>query len=130
MEDNFYITLPSNVGHTFKNNTIANYTTKLASRLELNGEWEVGLVEMSYTVSWYNEPMPQTITLLYWDQGMPIRYDTEMTIPAGRYDTIDDILYVINELFKNLKVRTHFNPMDLPEVRVNKRNRCTHYLNR
>jgi len=123
MEDNFYITLPSNVGHTFKNNTIANYTTKLASRLELNGEWEVGLVEMSYTVSWYNEPMPQTITLLYWDQGMPIKYDTEMTIPAGRYDTIDDILYVINELFKNLKVRTHFNPMDLPEVRVNKRNR-------
>ena len=123
MEDNFYITLPSNVGHTFENNTIANYTTKLASRLELNGEWEVGLVEMSYTVSWYNEPEPQTINLLYWDKGMPMKYDTEMTIPAGRYDTIDDILFVINELFKSLKLRTQFNPMDLPEMKVNKRNR-------
>jgi hypothetical protein len=54
---------------------------------------------------------------------MPMKYDTEMTIPAGRYDTIDDILYVINELFKNSKVRAHFIPMDLPEVKVNKRTR-------
>jgi hypothetical protein len=48
--DNFYVTLPSDsYGLYFPANTIANFSTKLATPLELqHGKWEVGLVEISY----------------------------------------------------------------------------------
>jgi len=48
--DNFYVTLPSeSSGYYYPANTIANFTTKLATPLELqNNKWEVGLVEISY----------------------------------------------------------------------------------
>jgi hypothetical protein len=46
--NNFYVTLPSDrSGHYYPANSIANYTTKLASPLELEPiKWEVGLVQI------------------------------------------------------------------------------------
>ena len=45
----FYVTLPSNsLFEYFPENTLNNYTTKLHSTLRLEGNYEVGLVEMSY----------------------------------------------------------------------------------
>ena len=38
----------------FPDNTLTRYTTKLPSDINLSGEWEVGLVEIQYPVSWYN----------------------------------------------------------------------------
>ena len=44
----FYLTLPSNSSMDYyPENTVARYTTKLANTIELEGDWEVGLLEMS-----------------------------------------------------------------------------------
>jgi len=44
----FYMTLPSNSsGEYYPDNTVARYTTKLANKIELEGDWEVGLTEIS-----------------------------------------------------------------------------------
>ena len=40
----FYIVLPSNSSiRDFKDNTLTNYTTKLAKKLILKGEYEIGI---------------------------------------------------------------------------------------
>ena len=44
----FYVTLPSNSSSEYyPDNTVACYTTKLVDKIELEGEWEVGLAEIS-----------------------------------------------------------------------------------
>lgn len=49
----FYATLPSNSSFEYyPENTLNNYTTKLHSTLRLEGNYEVGLVEMSYPQNW------------------------------------------------------------------------------
>jgi hypothetical protein len=92
--DNFYVMLPSNV-KSFPQNTIANYKTKLASRLIFNDDWEVGLVEISYTLSWYNVPKQEPIYLMYWDEKIK-RYFEKIHLPPGRYNTITEVISVIN----------------------------------
>ena len=55
--NNFYLTLPSNSSmELYPDNTLAHYVTKLPQRIELDGQWEVGLVEIQYPHSWYNIP--------------------------------------------------------------------------
>ena len=48
--EHFYITLPSDSSaYYFPTNTIDDFKTKLATRIELQlEEWEVGLVEIYY----------------------------------------------------------------------------------
>ena len=44
----FYLTLPSNSSMDYyPNNTVAQYTTKLNRVIELDGDWEIGLTEIS-----------------------------------------------------------------------------------
>ena len=38
----------------YPDNTMAHFKTKLPNRVELDGRWEVGLVEMQYPHTWYN----------------------------------------------------------------------------
>src|SRR5271163_2731168 len=53
----FYLTLPSNSSHQFyPNNTMTDFTTKLASTVELTNEWEVGLAEIMFPRSWCTIP--------------------------------------------------------------------------
>ena len=60
----FYVTLPSNSSiEYYPDNTVARYTTKLANKIEVAGDWEVGLAEIS---------MPSTVDnvvqgLCYYD---------------------------------------------------------------
>ena len=45
----FYLTLPSNSSMDYcPQNTVAKYTTKLNTSIELDGDWEVGLTEISF----------------------------------------------------------------------------------
>ena len=48
--DNFYVTLPADgSGYYYPANTIANFTTKIATPHELQpNKWEVGLVEILF----------------------------------------------------------------------------------
>ena len=55
MESEFYITLPSNSSmQYFPDNKTSNFVTKLSRTLRLDGEWEVGLAEIDYPHTWYN----------------------------------------------------------------------------
>ena len=85
----FYLTLPSNSSEQyFPNNTLTDFTTKLASTIELTSEWEVGLAEIMFPRSWYTIPK----------NGLYIDVDTEkclvkpMTrksaIPIGQIVTV------------------------------------------
>ena len=49
MEFEFYVTLPSNNSvQCFPDNKTLKFVTKLSRTLQLDGEWEVGLVEIVY----------------------------------------------------------------------------------
>jgi hypothetical protein len=51
----FYLTLPSNSSlDFFPDNTLTHYHTKLPQDINLNGNWEAGLVEIQYPHMWYN----------------------------------------------------------------------------
>lgn len=47
--DQFYLTLPSDSSRSFfPSNTLSKFSTKLAQTIELQGDWCVGLCEISY----------------------------------------------------------------------------------
>lgn len=51
----FHVTLPSDSSKdTHPGNTASRFTTKLSDRIELEGEYEVGLAEFTYPHTWYN----------------------------------------------------------------------------
>lgn len=53
-QSGFYVYLPSNNITDSARNTLTRYWTNLQRSIELEGEWEVALTEISYTMSWYN----------------------------------------------------------------------------
>ena len=51
----FYLTLPSDSSSQYyPENTTASFKTKLSERIELDGEYEVGLAQLIYPHSWFN----------------------------------------------------------------------------
>lgn len=72
-QSDFYVFLPSDDSSRSDNqtkvsrNTLTNYRTTLPSPLDLNGEWEVALVELMYTKSWFNFPKTELIHFYYYD---------------------------------------------------------------
>jgi hypothetical protein len=51
----FYLTLPSDSSYaTFPENSVACFKTKLSERIELEGDYEIGLAELIYPHSWLN----------------------------------------------------------------------------
>ena len=118
MNDSFYITLTSNVKSEFFENTTANFKTKLAKRIELEGEWEVGLAAISYTYSWYNLSLNGLVDLHYFDTEPRkiARDENKGIIYAGRYDTIDKILDTLNYRFDKM-IRKASNFTD-PSIKV------------
>ena len=53
-EDNFYVTLVSNVNHKVYDNKTSHFITELAEPLNLRGTWEVGLSHCLIPNSFYN----------------------------------------------------------------------------
>src|SRR5882757_5381478 len=98
----FYITLPSNSRNDAFENTVSHFKTKLAQRIELKGNWEGGLASISYTNSWYNLSTRGELFLRYYKNG-PVTAETYGVIYQGRYDTIDDLISMINYRFKKTK---------------------------
>lgn len=51
----FYLTLPSNSSmNYYPDNTLTDYITLLPNTIDLEGDWEVGLVEIQYPHNWHN----------------------------------------------------------------------------
>ena len=95
-----YITLSSNV--CMEGNKIAQFRTKLSKTVYLNGEWEVGLSEITYTKSWFNV-LNSTLITLYDEIGndyFPKDESTRQTftLAAGFYDSCQKLIGEINKI--------------------------------
>ena len=90
--DEIYVTLPSNVPGTASNRNIpADYETLLPTPLELNGEWEVALLECHYFHDWANL---STTELGFLINNEPAQSDQPMAEEPheqvdGTFDVID-----------------------------------------
>jgi hypothetical protein len=86
----------------FPENLVGNYTTKLQNRIELEGEWEVGLAEIMYPVTWLNTK-PMKIILTTREEKV------EFTINLLPYETRSDIANKMNLLFRKnrLTIEAH-----------------------
>ena len=75
-KDEFYLTLPSNGAISmseYPNNRNNSWKTRLNRRIRLNGEWEVGLANVSY---------PSESRLTHYLQGLK---DEDILLKTGRY---------------------------------------------
>ena len=94
----FYVTLPSNSsGSYFPENTMSDFTTKLFKPIDLAGQWEVALSEMSFPYSFYNIVAPMN-QILYSGDGTR-RNVKILTIPEGYYNDADELFQTIHEEF-------------------------------
>ena len=92
----------------YPNNTLANYVTKLPHSFDLPGEWEVGLSEIQFPISWYNVTDREFhMLLLLMDSDVPELID--VSPPPGHYERPDQLVKQINDALlaaqKNLATR-------------------------
>jgi len=73
--------------HYYPQNTVAQYTTKLTSMIELEGEWEVGLAEMSVPSRVENVVEGRCYFDLYIDN----EWQRTMTLRPKHYKRIRDV---------------------------------------
>ena len=103
--DSFTITLPSNVKND--GNRIGDYRTYLPRRIDLSGDWEFCLKEISYTKSWYNifEDQPIGITVI---PNMSVTISDEITLQRGFYDKAT-LIHKINKGIEKAVTKTYEN---------------------
>lgn len=82
---------------TYPSNTVAKYTTRLPSVLELNGQWEVGLSEIIYSRSWYNIDKQDCYFELLNESG-----NSFLTLPlqTGYYEDVQDVISCMNAMME------------------------------
>lgn len=95
----FYITLPSNSSSAiFPKNTQSHFITQLPSPQQLDGEWEVALVEIHFPVAWNNiDSTNDTFYVKDWDRASPIRPNvaagyTTVSIDRGHYPNVQTLV--------------------------------------
>ena len=117
----FSITLPSNVKNNgrFGENSISNYKTLLKHRINLNPQdnWQVGLAQIIYSMSWFNVKKSYRIEFFLIDGSSFTDYkkskswdnidqnEEPLTIHEGYYVSISELVSVINKklsVFKNI----------------------------
>lgn len=109
-ESDFIVTLPSNSNmRTNPTNQPNNYTVKLAEPLNLDGSWEVALVSMQYTPSWYTFK-ELTIHMFYLKRPGPISLVSfDLTVLLGKHGvTMDSVMTSLPKEFNY--ARTTFLP--------------------
>jgi len=90
----FYVTLPSNSSSEYyPNNTVARYTSKLANKIELDGDWEVGLAEIS---------MPSMVDNVvqgrcYYDMYLGDTMTCRAVLPPANYKYMDTLVEALHE---------------------------------
>lgn len=89
------MTLPSNNDTRHFKNEISSYRTKLAKRIKLEGNWEVGLCSISFTNSWINIPKDEFINIHFYNE--PVE---QVILPKGLYTNISNLLKPLNSILK------------------------------
>ena len=118
----FYMTLPSNSSMDYyPDNTASCYTTKLADTVELEGDWEVGLAEMSIPSAVYSVVANQCYYSISLDN---VHFKTTI-IPKGNYERLDDLIAamhstmpkdIYNELYIKLTPKADYIEMKFFEL--------------
>jgi hypothetical protein len=90
--NDFYVHLPSNNISGSDSNTVCNYVSQLARPIQLEGEWEVALTEISYTASWYDihKECNCTIYSFHYDLTESTKMTTQSIFPIN-FSALDDI---------------------------------------
>jgi hypothetical protein len=99
----FYITLPSDASmHLFQNNLIGKYTTRLFNPIDLDGEWDVGLAEIIYPISWHiKQPGRLTVT----DKNKSVTY----MVKFFANETYQNVANKMTKYFQNKTIDIEFN---------------------
>lgn len=100
----FYLTLPSRGDK----NKISSFTVDLPYENNLEGTWEVGLVEVLYPTSWYNiHEGNNKVSICYAgindDTKLPHCYEREsksFCITVGFYDQATDVVQHLNRIME------------------------------
>ena len=102
--EEFYVTLPSNSsGAYYPDNTLSDFTTKLFKPIDLTGEWEVALTEISFPHSFYNITEPFN-RILYSGNGS-LRNVKTFNIPPGYYHDLKELFLTMHEMMDELGQR-------------------------
>lgn len=96
----FYINLESNV-ESDDLNVPSHFFNDMPNCIRLDGKWEVGLVEISYTNSWFNIPNDTDFQIVSGNKVLIDVTSPELVIPAGRYPTTNDLVETINDVVRN-----------------------------
>jgi len=86
-KDHFYVTVPSN---TVATNKTSQFRVHLPQELDLEGAWDVALVDIVYPYSWNNVPDPSDTLTGYYLETSDDNF--KVTVPHGNYQTISDLL--------------------------------------
>lgn len=95
------MTLVSNASMTlFPNNKRSSFRTRLPFLHDFRqGEWLVGLTEITYTKSWFNVTEGHYVTPAYVDSGeVVLGYGQPTPIQPGFYMTTESLVAHVNEL--------------------------------
>lgn len=86
----------------YPENTLTNFMTRLPNPIDLQGDWEVGLVEIQYPHNWYNVPHEVSHRTFQMESG---NIRTSFTIRSGNYPSISRLVTKIqgkmNDCFPN-----------------------------
>ena len=96
----FYVTLPCDSSLSFfPKNTVAQYNTKLAERICLDGDYEVALVDFIYPWSFHNTKLRDdlSITLRKSDGTQIFKY----TLEDSYYTSETEFADILNEKIRN-----------------------------
>jgi len=89
----FYVALPSNSSmDCYPDNSVARFTTKLNGAIELEGDWEVGLTEISFPSDVENVSDGHC----YYTIRVEDRVFRKITLDAKHYATIRDLVREMN----------------------------------
>src|SRR6218665_2460593 len=110
----FYLTLPSNSSiRYYPDNTITHYTTRLENAISLDGDWEVGLVEVQYQHSWYNIEGTEGRVLYNhtFQTGVQTKHVQDIVqLTPDYYESAADIIQIINKQMKESAANFEIDP--------------------
>ena len=103
----FYHVLPSNTSPDyFPHNNASQYSTPLSNPYVMNGNWEVGLMRLTYSTRVMNDELiikeHNEVEKVVHDSKQPIRVMLPVLKSSDAYIARRELVEHINEVFQNL----------------------------
>ena len=113
--------LPSNVKSEYYENTITKYKTKLASPIQLEGDWEVGMSNLSYTKSWDLKTEKGIVHLLAYKKEAEFElFENFLELDFSNVTDIEILVDLINDSATEKKSKDKLN-FNLPSLTLHEK---------